>query len=104
MFYSLVADLRRQNWESGLFLETKAELEAGGEVERLRRWLGWLWQRLYDNDNEFADQIWDSQKEIWYQWYVYEEVKVDYETRLFFGAVDGNENDEDQLGEGPAAI
>lgn len=57
-FYALLSELRQRNWESGLFLYSKAALEAKGRVQQIRRWLGWQWQMLHDDD-EYRDEIRD---------------------------------------------
>ncbi|KAK3391138.1 hypothetical protein B0H63DRAFT_132580 [Podospora didyma] len=67
-FYCLILELRRRNWESGLFLGTRERLvpEGGasccccvGDERQLRKWLGWKWQKLYD-DPGLANCVWDG--------------------------------------------
>lgn len=58
-FYALVTEIRDRNWESGLFLETKEDLEAKGYANSIRKWLGWQWQMIHDDD-EFACFVWDD--------------------------------------------
>ena len=92
-FFALVVEVRRRNWQSGLFLETKAWAE-----HQLDDWLGWLWQRLHD-DPELADDIWDHgvESSLWSMpmsmpWRIRMEAgeETDYDTSMLYSEASGD--------------
>ncbi|KAK0648262.1 ankyrin repeat-containing domain protein [Cercophora newfieldiana] len=86
-FYALVHELRQRNWEAGLFLYSKEKLEAEGKVDQLRRWLGWQWQRMYD-DKSFGQYVWDPDEDEYPDECEYHDDDTDYDTFLLFGGLD----------------
>lgn len=86
--YALITEMRNRNWESDLFLGTRKKLDNEGDLERIRRWLGWQWQRLYDDD-DFGGMAWDVGRDKCPE--EYEEVFdfVDYDVSTLLGP--GNE-------------
>ncbi|KAK5652343.1 hypothetical protein OQA88_10535 [Cercophora sp. LCS_1] len=92
-FFALVTEIQQRNWEAGLFMEHKHELDESGELGRIRNWLGWQWQQLYDND-ELADRAWHRDVDDWPSEYDKGEDSVDYNTAILFRE-DGNGSDED---------
>jgi len=83
-FYALVTEIRQRNWEAGLFLSTKAALEAEGGIEQLRRWLGCQWLKVHDDD-DFAQGTWDPDLDKSPDQYVPEDDSTDYGTGTLYG-------------------
>lgn len=93
-FSALVVDTREQNWSSGLFLETRGRLLADGSHQKLKRWLGWQWQRLRDHP-ELAYMLWDED-DVWFDDFSDNgEDLVDYDiSSLFESGREGHEEGE----------
>ena len=84
-FYALVSEIRQRNWESGLFLYSKTMLETEGQVDQLRRWLGWQWQKVHDDDG-FAQRTWDPERDEWPDEYSDDgSDPTDYNMSILFG-------------------
>jgi len=89
-FYALVSEIRQRNWNLSLFLYSKTTLEANGQVDRLRRWLGWQWQRVHDDD-DFAERIWDPDWDKYpYQYVEDDSDSTDYDMSALFGEASGD--------------
>ena len=87
-FYALLTELRQRNWEAGLFLDFKAALEAQGWVQRIRKWLGWQWQMLYDSPRDYGEKAWDLNRDSYPHDYPEDgEDWTSYDLPLFFGEV-----------------
>ena len=91
-FYALVTEIRHRNWEAGLFLEAKEELEAKGYVNSIRNWLGWQWQMIRDDD-EFSGLLWDTTYDIWPEYYREAEDSIDYDTGILWGRIEKVQDD-----------
>lgn len=98
-FYALITEIRDRNWEAGLFLETKEELEAQGYVNGIRKWLGWQWHMIHDDD-EFACLVWDTKYDIWPEYFTEDEDSIDYDTRLLWVRIESAENGVDLSDQG----
>ncbi|KAK0629238.1 ankyrin repeat-containing domain protein [Bombardia bombarda] len=59
-FCALIFEVRSRNWNLRLFRKEHDELMANGEHTRLRKWLGWQWQRLYD-EPWLVNRIWECE-------------------------------------------
>lgn len=92
-FCSLILEIRRRNWGSGQFLETKSRLEANGKHEQLRLWVGYQWQRLHDNP-ELANDEWDDDYDYWFDEIDLWGEPVDYDTGILFDGSDGTNSSE----------
>ncbi|KAM7192103.1 Ankyrin repeat-containing domain protein [Rhypophila sp. PSN 637] len=88
-YYALISEIRCRNWELGMFLERKQQLERHGHLENTRRWFGWQWQMMHDTP-EFADLRWDTRYDVFPETFFREElyVDIDYNTDLLFGRAD----------------
>ncbi|KXX77640.1 putative ankyrin repeat protein L81 [Madurella mycetomatis] len=82
-FLALVVEIRERNWSSGQSLETRDRLLADGSHQRLKRWLGWQWQRLR-NHPELSDMPWDKD-DVWFDKFSDDEGgQVDYDISSLF--------------------
>lgn len=84
-FYALITEMRNRNWESGRYLVTRRVLKSKGHLEKIRQWLGWQWQRLYDDD-DFGNLAWDVGRDKWPEQYEVVNDSIDYDTAVLFGS------------------
>ncbi|KAK3380948.1 ankyrin repeat-containing domain protein [Podospora didyma] len=81
---ALILEIRNRNWSSGQFLEARARFAADGHQDRLRRWVGYMWQRLHDCP-DLGTELWDENKDSAWDEIDLGGEDVDYDTEMLFG-------------------